>query len=94
MKYDVMRYDVTKYVIMKYDIMRYDVMKYDVMKHDVMNDDVMKMKETSFWRLCLARANATLVVLVQSASSLVQYKGDKKLALFLNFSFQQTDYIE
>ena len=58
-EYNAMKFDVMKCKVMKYDVMRYDVMKYDVIKHDVM-----KMKETLFWRLCPARANTTLVVLV------------------------------
>ena len=44
--------------------MEYEVMKYDVMKNDVITYDIMKMKKTSFYRLCPARAYTTLVVLV------------------------------
>ena len=50
---------------MKYDVMIYDVVKYEVMKYEVIKYDIMKMKKTSFYRLCPARAYTTLVVLVK-----------------------------
>ena len=53
-----------KYDIIKYDIMIYDVVKNEFMKYDIIKYDIMKMKKTSFYRLCPARAYTTLVVVV------------------------------